>query len=82
MSSLRLIDGNLDALRRYEREQEQGELQQERWSEFISWVKADISNIMDDMEDYDSEDLKEMSDKLDQAIEALQDLIGKLEGER
>ena len=82
MSSLRLIDGNLDALRRYEREQGQEELQQERWSEFISWVKADISNIMDDMEDYDSEDLKEMSDKLDQAIESLQELIGKLEGER
>ena len=82
MASLRLIDGNLDALRRYEREQEQGEIQQERWSEFVNWVKADISNIIDNIDDYDSADLKEMSDKLDQAIESLQDLIGKLEGER
>ena len=82
MASLRMIDGNLDALRRYEREQAQGEEQTEQWSEFIGWVKADISNIIDNMEGYNAEDLKEMSDRLDQAIEACQELIGKLEGER
>lgn len=78
----KMIDGNMVALDKYLREQAEGEEQTERWSEFVGWVKGDISNIIDDIEGYDAEDLKEMSDRLDQAIEALQNLIGELEGER
>lgn len=80
MASTRLIDGNLDALRRYEGEQEEAEEQEERWNRFVSWIKSDISNIIDDIDDYNSEDLEEMSDRLDAVVEALQELIGKLEG--
>ena len=77
-----LIDGNMIALRRYEREIEQVEEAEEQWNNFISWASGLVDEIKDGLDGYDIENVLDMSNKIDTAIEQLEEFIGKLEGER
>jgi hypothetical protein len=78
MASLRMIDGNLDALRRYEEEHEQDEAR----IEFVSGIISDIDNVISEIDEYDTEDNADLCNRIEKAIEDLRDLIGRLEGER
>jgi hypothetical protein len=80
MASTHLIDGNLDALRRYEEEQEQGEELCNERNEFITWVVDGIREAIDTLGN--PEELEDLSKAMDDAMEQLEELIGKLEGER
>lgn len=78
-----MIDGNMIALRRYEREQERSEALCDERNEFITWVSDGVQEVIDTLHNPDGlEDLEGLSKILDDAIEQLEDLIGKLEGER
>lgn len=77
-----MIDGNMIALRRYEREIEQAEQAEEQWSSFISWASGLVDEIKDGLDNYDANSLNDMSGRIDKAIEQLEEFIGKLEGER
>ena len=77
-----MVDGNMIALRRYEREIEQAEEAEEQWNNFISWASGLVDEIKDGLDGYDIENVLDMSNKIDTAIEQLEEFIGKLEGER
>ena len=77
-----MIDGNMIALRRHEREIEQVEEAEEQWNSFISWASGLVDEIKDGLDSYDANSLKDMSERIDTAIEQLEEFIGKLEGER
>ena len=77
-----MIDGNMIALRRHEREIEQVEEAEEQWNSFISWASGLVDEIKDGLDNYDANSLKDMSERIDTAIEQLEEFIGKLEGER
>lgn len=77
-----LIDGNMIALRRHEREIAQAEEAKEQWNSFISWVSGLVDEIKDGLDNYDANSLTDMSERIDKAIEQLEEFIGKLEGER
>lgn len=75
-----MIDGNMIALSKYEREMERQEALCDERNEFITWVVDGIREAIDTLEN--PEELEDLSQLMDDAIEQLEDLIGKLEGER
>ena len=80
MASTRLIDGNMIALRRYEDEIAKQEALCDERNEFITWVSDAVQEAIDTLKN--PEELEDLAKVLDDAIEQLEDLIGRLEGER
>ena len=78
-----MIDGNMIALNRYEREIERQEALCDERNEFITWVSDAVQEVVSVLRNpEDLQDLEDLSEIMDDAIEQLEDLIGKLEGER
>lgn len=75
-----MIDGNMIALGRYEREQARQEALCNERNELITWVSDAVQETIATLSNPD--DLEDLSQVLDDAMEQLEDLIGKLEGER
>lgn len=83
MSSLRLIDGNTESYDRFEQQQARAEAECERRNELIGWTVDGIQEVINLLHNpEDLQDLEDLSQLMDDAIEQLEDLIGKLEGER
>lgn len=77
-----MIDGNMITLSRYEAEQARYEAENEKRIELIEWIIGLVEKIKVSLSDYDTDDLKNMANVIEEATEQLEDLIGKLEGER
>lgn len=83
MGSLREIDGNLQAYDRFEQQQARAEAECERRNELINWTTDGIQKVIKILSNpEDLQDLEDLAQLMDDAIEQLEELIGKLEGER
>lgn len=78
-----MIDGNMIALSRYEREIERQEALCDERNEFITWVSDMVQEAIDILKNpEDLQDLEDLSQLMDGAIEQLEDLICRMEEER
>lgn len=77
-----MMPDNYNIYIKYDSDQAAHEAENIRVGELIGWVINDVEKIKSTLGDYDTEDLKNMANVIEEATEQLEDLIGKLEGER
>ena len=75
-----MIDGNMIALRRYEREQEREEALCEEKNSLITRISDRVQEAIDILRN--PEELEELSQIMDDGIEVLENLLCELEEER